>query len=90
MNKATWKQGRDKSWFGDYRGLSVRISVDPTGRPETIAWFIDGNLVESSPVQCAVAIAKEIATRVIDEQIARGNWAWASARSEKIRKYARR
>jgi hypothetical protein len=47
-----WKQGRaTRDWFADYRGLSVRVRVDPeTEKPTEISWYLNGKLTESAPV----------------------------------------
>jgi hypothetical protein len=91
MSAAIWKQGREtKDWFGEYRGLTVRITVGPNDRPTEISWYVDGRQVETAPVRCTIELCKVVACAVINDQIERGIWAWASARSEKIRKYTRR
>jgi hypothetical protein len=67
-----WKQGRvSKDWFADYRGLSARGRVDlETGKATEISWYISGKVEMVSPVRATVVVAKRIATKVIDHQIA--------------------
>jgi hypothetical protein len=78
--KSMWKQGsisRDRS--ATYRGLTIRIKVDPeTGNPTEIEFFIGGRRVESAPVTCTLEIAQRIAQEVVDRQIAQ-DAAWANA-----------
>jgi hypothetical protein len=78
--KTVWRQGRStKDWFADYRGLSVRVRVDPeTDKPTEICWYLNGKLTESAPVTCPLETAKRIALEVVDRQIAEDP-AWANA-----------
>jgi len=72
----------NKDWFADYRGLSARVRVDPeTGKATEISWYISGNVEMVSPVRVAVDVAKRIAPKVIDHQIASASkWAQAEQR----------
>ena len=89
MNDAVWKQ-TTIGWFGEYRGLTCRVLVDPeTDRPTTINWYVNWKLAESAPVDCTVQQAKTIAEKVIDDQIERGVWSWASAKVETTRRNSR-
>jgi hypothetical protein len=85
MNNPTWKQ-TTIGWFGEYRGLTCRVLVDPeTESPTSINW----KLAESAPVDCTVQQAKTIAEKVIDDQIERGVWSWASTTAETTRRNSR-
>jgi hypothetical protein len=44
---------------------------------------------EAAPVNCTIDVAKVIAVAVIDDQIAKGIWSWASEKNEHIRKIGR-
>ena len=78
--KSMWKQGRaTKDWFGEYKGISIRVRVDPeTDKPTEISWYLNGKLAESAPVTCTLEVAKRIAQEVVDRQIAEDP-AWANA-----------
>jgi hypothetical protein len=69
--KSMWKQGRaTKDWFGEYKGISIRVRVDPeTDKPTEISWYLNGKLAESAPVTCDLEQAKRIAEKVVDHQI---------------------
>jgi hypothetical protein len=75
-----WRQGRPtKDWFAEYKGISIRVRVDPeTDKPTEISWYLNGKLAESAPVTCTLEIAKKIAVEVADRQIAE-DAAWANA-----------
>jgi hypothetical protein len=84
--KAVWRQGRaTKDWFADYRGLSARVRVDPeTGKATEISWYISGKVEMVSPVRSTVDVAKRIATKVIDHQIAsEAKWKAAETRYQR-------
>jgi hypothetical protein len=84
--RAMWKQSRaSKDWFADYRGLSARIRVDPeTGKATEISWYISGKVEMVSLVRATVEVAKRIATKVIDHQIAsEAKWKAAEARYQR-------
>jgi hypothetical protein len=51
--KAMWKQrSTSRDWSAAYRGLTIRIKVDPeSGDPTEISWYIGGVLSETSPGQ---------------------------------------
>ena len=88
MSEAIWQQGVvTKDWFGDYKGLAVRITIEPLGRPTKISWFVNGRLVKALPVRCSLAQAKAMAQTVIDRRIEAG--IWSSERNERIAKYGR-
>ena len=81
--KSMWKQGRaTKDWFGDFRGIRVRIRVhSETDKAAEISWYISGKVEMVSPVRATVDVAKRIATKVIDHQIAsEAKWAQAEQR----------
>ena len=69
--KAMWKQGRaTKDWFGEHKGISIRVRVDPkTDKPTEISWYLGGKLAESAPITCDLEQAKRIAENVVDHQI---------------------
>src|SRR5271165_2149096 len=71
-----------KDWFADYRGLSARVRVDPEiGKAIEISWYISGKVEMVSPVRVTGDVAKRIATKVIDHQIAsEAKWAQAEQR----------
>jgi hypothetical protein len=75
-----WKQGRaTKDWFADYKGISIRVRVDPeTDKPTEISWYLSGKLVESAPVTGTLEVAKQIAVKVVDHQI-ETDAQWANA-----------
>ena len=84
--EVVWKQGRvSKDWFADYRGLSARVRVDPeTGKATEISWYISGKVEMVSPVRATLDVAKRIATKVIDHQIAsEAKWAQAEQRCQR-------
>jgi hypothetical protein len=90
---AIWQKGiASRDWSGEFRGIAIRIKVDPkTGNPTSIGWYLDGPLDQTFPVTCDLEIAKTIALEVMDNQIARGGiWSRVSAKNEKTRKFARR
>jgi hypothetical protein len=83
---AMWKQGRvSKDWFADYRGVSARVRVDPeTGKATEVSWYISGKVEMVSPVRSTVDVAKRIATKVIDRQIAsESKWEAAETRYQR-------
>jgi hypothetical protein len=89
VSDAAWKQ-TTIGWFGEYRGLTCRLLLDPkTDRPTTINWYVNWKLAESAPVDCTVQQAKTIAEKVIDDQIERGVGSWASAKAETTRRNPR-
>ena len=67
-----WKQGSiSRGWSAAYRGLTIRIKVHPgTGKVTEISWYMSGKVEMVSPVRATVDVAKRIATKVIDHQIA--------------------
>jgi|ERR1700730_2320357 hypothetical protein len=78
-----WKQGRvSKDWFADYLGLSARVRVHPeTGKATEISWYISDKVETVSPVSATVDVAKRIAKKLIDHQIAsEAKWAQAEQR----------
>src|SRR5271165_960947 len=84
--EVVWKQGRvSKDWFADYRGLSARVRVDPeTGKATEISWYISGKVEMVSPVRVTVDVAKRIANKVIDHQIAsEAKWKAAETRYQR-------
>jgi hypothetical protein len=67
-----WKQGANGDWHPDYRGLSIRIKVDPEpGKPKEICWYVGGVLSEISPVNCSLSVAQKIAVKIVDIQISK-------------------
>jgi hypothetical protein len=81
-----WKQGRvSKDWFAGYRGLSARVWVHPeTGKATEISWYISGKVEIVSPVSATVDVAKRIATKVFDHQIAsEAKWKAAETRYQR-------
>ena len=81
-----WKQSRvSKDWFGDFRGIRVRIRVHPeTDKAAEISWYISGKVDTVSPVSASVDVAKRIATKVIDLKIA-SETRWAQAEKRWLR-----
>jgi hypothetical protein len=63
-----WKQGRaTKDWFAEYKGISIRVRVDPdNGHPTEICWYLNGKLAESEPVTSTLEVSKQIAFKVVD------------------------
>ena len=84
--KAVWKQcSTSRDWSADYRGLTIRIKVDPeSGDPTEISWYIGGVLSETSPVNCSLSVAQKIAIKIVNSQIPKNpNWAQAEARYQR-------
>jgi hypothetical protein len=84
--KAMWKQrSTSPDWSAAYRGLTIRIKVDPeSGDPTEISWYIGGVLSETSPVNCSLSIARKIAVKIVDTQIPKNpNWAQAEHRYQR-------
>jgi hypothetical protein len=84
--KAMWKQSRvSKDWFANYRGLSARVRLHPeTGKATEISWYISGKVEMVSPVSATVDLAKRIAKKVIDHQIAsEAKWKAAETRYQR-------
>ena len=84
--KAMWKQrSPSRDWSAAYRGLTIRIKVDPeSGNPTEISWYIVGVLSEASPVDCSLSVAQKIAVKIVDTQIPKNpNWAQAEARYQR-------
>ena len=78
-----WKQWSiSRDWSAAYRGLTILIKVhSETGKATEISWYISGNVEMVSPVRTTVDVAKRIATKVIDHQIAsEAKWAQAEQR----------
>ena len=75
-----WKQSSiSRDWSAPYRGLTIRIKVDPeTDKPTEISWYLNAKLEESAPVTCTLKIAQRIALEVVDRQIAE-DASWANA-----------
>jgi hypothetical protein len=63
--KAMWNQrSTSRDWSAAYRGLTIRIKVDPeSGNPTEISWYIGGVLSEASPVDCSLSVAQKISVR---------------------------
>jgi hypothetical protein len=83
---AVWKQGStSRDWSAAYRGLTFRIKVDPeTAKATEISWYISGKVEMISPVRATVDVAKRIATKVIDRQIAsEAKWQAAETRYQR-------
>jgi hypothetical protein len=77
--KTMWEKGANGDWHADYRGISIRIKVDPkTGKPMEICWHVGGVLSEISPVTCSLSVAQKIAVKIVDIQIPK-NPQWANA-----------
>jgi hypothetical protein len=78
--KAVWKQGStSRDWSAAYRGLTIRIKVDPeTGTPTEICWYVGGVLSEIAPVNCSLSVAQKIGVKIVDVQI-ENNPQWAHA-----------
>jgi hypothetical protein len=84
--KTVWKQGSiSRDWSAAYRGLTIRIKVHPeTGKATEISWYISGKVEMVSPVRATVDVAKRIATKVIDHQIAsEAKWKAAETRYQR-------
>lgn len=84
--KAMWKQhSTSRDWSAAYRGLTFRIKVDPeTAKATEISWYISGKVEMISPVRATVDVAKRIATKVIDRQIAsEAKWQAAETRYQR-------
>jgi len=84
--KAMWKQGSiSRDWSAPYRGLTIRIKVDPdTGKATEISWYISGKVEMVSPLRATLDVAKRIATKVIDHQIAsEAKWKAAETRYQR-------
>jgi hypothetical protein len=64
---------------------SVRVRVDPeTGTAAEISWYISDKVETVSPVRATVGVAKRIATKVIDHQIAsEAKWKAAETRYQR-------
>ena len=84
--KAMWKQhSTSRDWSAAYRGLTIRIKVDPeSGDPTEILWYIGGVLSETSPANCSLSVAQKISVKIVDTQIPRNpNWAQAEHRYQR-------
>ena len=84
--KAMWNQrSTSRDWSAAYRGLTIRIKVDPeSGNPTEISWYIGGVLSEASPVDCSLSVAQKIAVKIVDTQIPKNpNWAQAEHRYQR-------
>ena len=62
--------------------MTIRTKVHPeTGKATEISWYISGKVEMVSPVRATVDVAKRIATKVIDHQIAsESKWKAAETR----------
>jgi hypothetical protein len=60
-----------------------------TDRPTSIRWYVRWKETASAPVDCTAAVAKKIALAVIDDQIERGVWSWASTKAGNTRRNSR-
>ena len=80
--KTMWEKGASGDWHADYKGISIRIKVDPeTGKPMEICWYVGGVLSEISPVTCNLSVAQKIAVKIVDIQIPKNpHWAQAEER----------
>jgi hypothetical protein len=69
--KAMWKQSRvSRAFSTDYRGIRIKITVDPeTGKPTTLNFYLGGKLADSAPVSCDLEQAKRLCEKVVKIQV---------------------